>query len=290
MRKYVGISLVILAAILWGISGGLADILMERGWSPVTVSFYRGTVGWLCFVIWFLLRFKLNITTSISFYLWSLLAGLGVAGNFTLYFVSIRQASVPVAATLMYTAPVFVLVTSIILRIERSRWYKWAGIAVVLLGIVLLTGAYDLDSISMSLIGTAAGLGAGLSYALFIFGFKKASSIGKQPAVLTTAFLAFSLVLFLFMDREEAFSVLSSSDIGWFLLLGIIGAGLSFTVYVIGLQKTAPTTASMVAMIEPVTASLFGLLFLGNTLTMIQLTGMALILITITLLSAKKSS
>ncbi|SFC05074.1 EamA-like transporter family protein [Alkalibacterium subtropicum] len=289
MRKHAGVSLVILAGILWGISGGLADILMTRGWSPVTVSFYRGAVGWFCFVIWFLFRFKKNITSSVTFYLWSLLAGIGVAGNFSLYFVSIQHASVPVAATLMYTAPVFVLTTSIILKIERSRWYKWAGIAVVLLGIVLLTGAYDLESISMSLVGTSAGLGAGLSYALFIFGFKKASSIGKRPAVLTSAFLTFSLILFLFMDRGEAFSVLSSSDFGWFLLLGIIGAGLSFTVYVIGLQKTAPTTASMVAMVEPVTASLFGVLFLNNALTMIQVTGMALILVTITLLSAKKS-
>lgn len=290
MRKYAGIGLVIMAGVLWGISGGIAGILIENGWSPVTVSFYRGAVGLLCFLIWFFIRFKQNMTPSIPFYLWSILAGAGVAGNFTLYFVSIQQASVPVAATLMYTAPVFVLVFSILFKIEQSRWYKWAGIAVVLSGIVLLTESYDLQSLSVSFIGTAAGLGAGLSYTLFIFGFKKASSIGERPAVLTAAFLTFSFILYFLLDTEEAYRVLSSGDAGWFLLLGILGAGLSFTVYVIGLEKTTPSTASMVAMVEPVTASLFGVLFLANRLNLVQIIGMALILITITLLSAKKSS
>lgn len=84
--------------------------------------------------------------------------------------------------------------------------------------------------------------------------------------------------------------MLSSSDIGWFLLLGIVGAGLSFMLYVIGIRLTTAATASMVAMIEPVTASLLGVLVLGDNLTIIQILGMAIILFTITLLSIKQSS
>ncbi|MDZ7835219.1 MAG: EamA family transporter [Alkalibacterium sp.] len=76
---------------------------------------------------------------------------------------------------------------------------------------------------------------------------------------------------------------------GWFLLLGVLGAGISFIIYVIGLRRTAPSTASMVAMVEPVTASIFGVVFLSNLLSLVQLAGMGLILATITLLSMKKS-
>lgn len=85
-------------------------------------------------------------------------------------------------------------------------------------------------------------------------------------------------------------SVVTSSDIGWFLLLGGVGAGISFIFYVIGIRSTTPTTASMVAMIEPVTASLFGYLFIGDHLTIIQLVGMVVILITITILNMKQSN
>ncbi|WP_077357100.1 DMT family transporter [Virgibacillus halodenitrificans] len=288
--RYTGVGLVMLAAICWGISGGIADILMTRGWNPIVISFYRGAIGFICFFAWFIFRFRENKSTSSRLYLWSIVAGIGVAGNFTLYFLSIESSSVAVAATLMYTAPVFVLLISFLLRIERSSWFKWGCIFSVLIGIILLTGTYNTNSGTVSFLGLAAGLSAGLSYTLFIFGFKNASSIGKTQTTLTLAFFSFCLILFLFVDKNEAATVLTSGDIGWFLLLGILGAGISFIFYVIGIRKTAPTTASMVAMVEPVTASLFGVLLLGDQLTLIQFFGMVIILATITILSVKQSN
>ncbi|WP_060678651.1 DMT family transporter [Virgibacillus halodenitrificans] len=288
--KYTGVGLVMLAAICWGISGGIADILMTRGWNPIVISFYRGAIGFICFFAWFIFRFRENKSTSSRLYLWSIVAGIGVAGNFTLYFLSIESSNVAVAATLMYTAPVFVLLISFFLRIERSSWFKWGCIFSVLVGIILLTGTYNTNSGAVSFLGLAAGLSAGLSYTLFIFGFKNASSIGKPQTTLTLAFFSFCLILFLFVDKNEAATVLTSVDIGLFLLLGILGAGISFIFYVIGIRKTAPTTASMVAMVEPVTASLFGVLLLGDQLTLIQFFGMVIILATITILSVKQSN
>ncbi|SDI36798.1 Threonine/homoserine efflux transporter RhtA [Alteribacillus persepolensis] len=287
--RFAGVGFVMLAAVCWGISGGIADILMTKGWDPIVISLYRGAVGFICFFAWFLFRFKQNWIFSPRLYTWSLVAGVGVAGNFTFYFLSIQSSSVAVAATLMYTAPVFVLLISFLLRIERSTLFKWGCIFGVLMGIILLTGAYNTDSIAVSFPGAAAGLAAGLSYALFIFGFKNASSIGKPQTALTIAFFSFCLILFLFTDKVEAAAVVTSSDIGWFLLLGILGAGISFIFYIIGVRWTAPTTASMVAMVEPVTASLFGVLLIGDQLTVIQLLGMVLILATITILSVKQS-
>lgn len=288
--RYLGVGLVVLAAVFWGISGGIAEILMNRGWNPFVISFYRGAVGFLCFFAWFLIRFRQKWVTSSRFYIWSLLAGIGVAGNFTFYFFSIQASSIAVAATLMYTAPVFVLIISFILRIERWTWFKCGSIAVVLFGIVLLTGAYNIETITVSPAGALTGLAAGLSYALFIFSFSNASAFGKPQTTLSVAFFTFCIILFLLMDKEEAARVLTSGDIGWFILLGGLGAGISFIIYVIGLQKTAPSTASIVAMVEPVTASLFGVLFIGSYLTFTQIIGMGIILVTITFLSVRKSA
>ncbi len=287
--KYKGIGLIILAAVCWGISGGIGDILINKGWDPIVISFYRGAVAWLCFILWFLFHPRLNWITSIRFHIWAVLAGIGVAGNFTFYFLSIEAASVAVAVTLMYTAPIFVLLVSFIRGVERSTWFKWVCIVAVLMGIILLTGAYDMETISTSFMGTMAGITAGLSYALFIFGFKNASAIGKPQATLMSAFFAFTFLLFLIMDKDQAGQVLQSADIGWFILLGILGAGISFILYVIGIRRTAPTTASMVAMVEPVTASLFGILLLGNPLDAVELLGMVLILFTTTVFSVKQS-
>lgn len=288
--RFKGVGLIMLAALCWGISGGIANILINKGWDPFVISFYRGAIALICFFFWFLLRPRLNWITSIRFHIWSLLAGVGVAGNFTFYYLSIEAASVAIAVTLMYTAPVFVLLISFLLGKEKSTWFKWGCILVVVIGIILLTGAYNTESISAGFLGTAAGIGSGLSYVLFIFGFKNASSIGKIQTALTGAFLSFNLILFVFMDKKEAAGVLTSGDIPWFLLLGILGAGISFIFYFNGIRQTAPTTASMAAMIEPVTASLFGVLIIGNYLTVIQLLGMVLILVTVTLFSVKQAT
>lgn len=106
--------------------------------------------------------------------------------------------------------------------------------------------------------------------------------------MLSVAFLAFCFILIWFIDLNEAFSILSSGGLWWFLLLGAVGTGVSFIIYVIGVRRTAPTTASMVAMIEPVIASLFGFIILGDGFGFIQVLGMTIILVTITVLSVKQ--
>nr|WP_246055296.1 EamA family transporter [Pseudalkalibacillus caeni] len=55
------------------------------------------------------------------------------------------------------------------------------------------------------------------------------------------------------------------------------------------MQWTAPTTASMVAMVEPLIASAFGVLLLEDHLSLIQILGMVLILGTFTVLSVKQA-
>jgi len=70
-----------------------------------------------------------------------------------------------------------------------------------------------------------------------------------------------------------------------FVILGVFGAGLSFILYLVGLKHTAPAVASIVAMVEPVTASLFGVVVLNETLIGVQIVGMGLILVTVTALS-----
>ncbi len=283
-----GVGFIMIAAVFWGISGGIGNILINKDWNPIVISFYRGAVGLLCFLSWFLLHPRRNWIASRRFQIWSLLAGIGVAGNFTFYFLSIQASSVAIAVTLMYTAPVFVLLISFLRGREEPTWFKGGSILVVLTGIVLLTGAYNIETISVSFAGIAAGIAAGLCYALFIFGFKNASAIGNPQTTLMTAFIAFCLLLFMIMDRGQAVKVLTSEDLGWFLILGVLGAGISFIFYVIGIRSTAPTTASMVAMVEPVTATLYGVFLIGNPLSSTELLGMVLILITTTLFSVKQ--
>ena len=276
---------VAMAALFWGLSGGIGGILIADGWDAFVVSFYRGAIGLLFVLAWLLLQPGGSGLSSSRLWFWSVIAGFGVAGNFAFYFVSIDQGSVAVAATLMYCAPVFVYLVSFALKLERPTVLKWVAIVVVMLGIVLLTQIYDVGAGGITLAGVGAGLLAGLCYAVFIFGFKYAAPHGSPQAILTIAFAVLAGILFWPGDSGQTVAVLSTPDWPLFAALGVLGAGLSFILYVIGLNHTAPAVASILAMVEPVTASLFGVVVLNESLVGSQFLGMGLILITVTALS-----
>ncbi len=289
--KMVGLStmFVVLAALCWGLSGGIGGILTGQGWDPVVVSFYRGAIGLLFVLVWLALRPRGSGLASCRLWFWSAIAGVGVAGNFAFYFVSIAEGSVAVAATLMYCAPVFVYLVSFTLKLERPTLPKWAAIAMVILGIVLLTGIYKIGAGDVTLIAAGAGLLSGLSYAVFIFGFKYAAPHGSPQAILVIAFAVLAAILIGLSDAEQTVAVLSTSSWPLFVVLGVLGAGLSFVLYIVGLNHTAPAVASIVAMVEPVTASLFGVVVLNESLAALQIFGMGLILVTVTALSVYSS-
>ena len=61
----------------------------------------------------------------------------------------------------MYCAPVFVYLVSFALKLERPTLLKWAAIAMVMLGVVLLTGVHEIGAGDVTPIAAGAGLLSG---------------------------------------------------------------------------------------------------------------------------------
>jgi DME family drug/metabolite transporter len=236
-----GTLFVVLAAMCWGLAGGIGGILTAEGWSSLVVSFYRGIIGLLFVFLWLILRPNNSGLANWRLWFWSVIAGAGVAGNFAFYFRSIAEGSVAVAVTMMYCAPVFVFLISFALKLERASLFKWCAMAMVIMGVMLLTGLYDIDTDDVTPVAAGAGLLSGLSYAIFIFGFKYAVPHGSPQAILFIAFGVLVSILIGFVDIEQTVSVLSSPNWFLFVLLGVLGAGISFILYIVGLKYTAPT-------------------------------------------------
>jgi drug/metabolite transporter (DMT)-like permease len=156
----------------------------------------------------------------------------------------------------------------------------------VMLGVVLLTGIHDIGAGDITPLAAGAGLLSGLSYAVFIFAFKYSAPHGSPQAILVIAFAVLVGILGWLGDAEQTLAVLGAPNWPLFVVLGVLGAGLSFIFYIIGLNQTAPAVASIVAMVEPVTASLFGVVVLNESLAGLQILGMGLILATVTALGA----
>ena len=68
-----------LAALCWGLSGGIAGMLIAGDWNPFVVSFYRCATGFLLLFGWLLLRPGGSGLGSGRLWFWSALAGCGLA-------------------------------------------------------------------------------------------------------------------------------------------------------------------------------------------------------------------
>jgi drug/metabolite transporter (DMT)-like permease len=130
---------------------------------------------------------------------------------------------------------------------------------------------------NFNLLGVIMGLLSGLVYAGFTIASKKALfSFSHQVTAFYATFIA-SLVLFPFVIGAD----LSVGLHSWILLLilGVVNTAFAVTLYFKGIQQVKAQKGVVFTYLEPVSAVVFGFLFLAQQPTLLMLVGGALILI-----------
>lgn len=273
---------IILAGILWGCMGLFVRRLNALGLVSMQVVELRALVtGAVMFLVLFigkreLLRIRLKD-------LWCFL-GTGLCSivffNFC-YFKAIELTSLSVAAVLMYTAPVLVMIFSFFLFHEKFTGRKVLALVMTFAGCVLVTGVLDQQNMVSSM-GILTGLGAGLGYALYsIFG-RYALERGYQSFTITfyTFFIAFIGTLFL-TDIRPVMQV-ACQDVASILIslgLGVICTVFPFLLYTLGLSYVENSKASIFASVEPVTATLLGAVVYQEKLSVSGTLGVVLVIV-----------
>lgn len=203
------------------------------------------------------------------------------------YFQTIQASSMAVAATLLYTSPVFVMVLSLWLFKERMTGRKILALALTLTGCVLVSGV--LFDGGLTLRGALLGVGAGVGYALYsIFG-RFALLRGYHSMTVTCYTFLFSSVggLF-FLDLMRIRTAFAAE--GWWLtavfgIYAIVTTVLPYLFYTVGLTGVENSRAAVIAAVEPVMAALLGLLIFREVPSLWTAVGMVLVVTAIVLLN-----
>lgn len=284
-----GTTLILVAATFWGVAGGVGGVLVKRGWEPIVVSFYRGALTLVFAIFWLLLSSERRGLRCRELWAWSAVAGAGVAGAFSFYFAGMKTGNVAVAATLLYSAPVFVFFAEYALGRERMTPRKVLGLFLVIAGVALLSGFVSQSATSIGMSAIALGLLSGACYALFIFGFQKAGTFGDTPVVMTAAFAVETVLLAALAGADIWPAAMQPIDAGLIFVLGVLGGGVSFLLYIVGLKNSSASAASVLGMAEPLTAAAFGFVVLSQSLSPQQILGAGILLATVTWLQRRPS-
>lgn len=297
----MGTLFVIIAGSLWGAMGIFVRGLAKCGLSSIDICFVRMVTAVVLMTIYFLL-FKRDALKIKIKDIW-VFAGTGILSLTFFgycYFTTIQMTSMSVAAVLLYTSPVFVLLLSAVLFKEKITKKKVICVLIALLGCVFVTGIIGSSKMAISTVGILFGIGSGLGYGLYsIFG---RYAINKGYGAITITFYSFffSSVALLFIANpvvviQKVFGSGMNSDSSqvYINIMYAIGTAIVVTIlpyvfYTLGLTKIENGKAAVIACIEPIMATVLGFLVFGEVLSLPEIFGVALVLLAIVLLNTEE--
>jgi len=290
LRGYV---LILGAAALWATLGIIFKALIgDYGLSRITIAFFRASLSAVILFVALALRRRSSLRIAARDVLFFVAFGLfGIAAFYSVYVTAIDLAGVSVSAVLLYTAPAWVALISAVFLGEKLTLVKLAAVTLAMMGCALVARVYDVRGLQLNRLGILAGLGAGLTYALYSVFNKVGLRRHDGWTVLAYGLLAGSVFLApLQSPRLLVTALRQPGAVAWLLVLALgptLGAGLSFNA---GLRYVQVSSASVVATLEPVIASLLAFTFLHERLDLTQLMGGGLILAAVIILTRVPSS
>lgn len=292
--KKLAVLMVLVAGALWGCIGIFVRRYGELGLSSMQTVVIRIVIAAVLFSI-FVLIYKPKLFRIKLKDLWCFLgSGVISVGFFTYcYFTSMALSSLSVAAVLLYTAPVFVMLFSLIFFKEKLTTAKVISLVCAVLGCAMTTGVIG-GSLSVTLAGFLFGLGSGICYALYSIFSRFALNRGYDPLTITLyTFIFAAIVSVAVTDIRPVWQTVTADigSIGYAVLFALLSCVMPYTLYTLGLKYIASSTASIIATIEPVVATIVGAVVFSEPVAVpFGYIGIALVLMSVVLINIKRKT
>ena len=280
--------LVLIAGVSWGLIGVFTKAIDTLGFTEMQMLFVKGVLATavLLVITFFKDRSQLRLKNwkDIRYFV-----GTGII-SFTFfswaYMKAVNLTSLGVAAVLLYTAPTFVMLFSILLFGEKMTKTKGIVLLMTFVGCILVTGLLE-GGLTFTWQGIVIGLAAGVGYALYsIFG---TYAIRAGYGSLSISFYTFLMATLTMTFLVEPVTVVTQiTEMGqWPLAISfaLLTTVVPYLTYTKGLSGLPASKASVTATIEPVVAAILGIVVFHESVTMLKLTGIVLVLSSVVVMS-----
>ena len=291
LKKKIVLILPLLAGILFGAAGVFVRKLYDFGMENATVLFSRAVFA--LFAIFLFIFFYDRSLLKIRIQDIALFAGTGLLGMLGLnlcYNEALQRLTLSLAAVLLSTAPVFVILLAAVLFKEKITFKKLFCIALAILGCVLVSGLFEQPA-GFRL--SSAGFFLGIASAFFCALYNIFSRIATDKSYHTYTVIFYSvflmtLVLLPAVDFGKIRAFLTASP-GENILFLTANALCTLVLPYIFLTLTLRYAESgKVAILssggEPAAAAVFGLIFYSEKLSVWMLLGLAVTVAALALL------
>ncbi len=278
---------ILTAGVCWGLIPVFYHMMSSAGLSRMQTITMRFTIAAVGYIVYLLAKdpalLKIKRPVHLLYFVGTGVCSLA-AFNFC-YITCIKYAGVSVAALLLYTAPAFVLVMSVILFREQLTPRGLVALGMTVLGCAFVSGIFS-GEMPLNISALMWGLGSGFGYALYSI-FSKYALVHYAPETITAYTAVFASMSTLpFSKPSELVSLASDPTV----LTGALGSAvlctvLAYLLYTSGLKHTPAGKAAVLSTVEPVVASILGVALLHESMAWDKLCGIALVLFAIAVLN-----
>lgn len=203
----------------------------------------------------------------------TVLSGLFLAAHFAFWITSLEYTSVASSVVLVQSAPVFVVIGSMIFLKERPTFLMLIGIAVALAGAIVISAA-DFRAEHSSLIGNILAMSGALAIAGYLLiGRKLRPRIDTMIYVSVVYTSAAIVTFFLAVLSGNSFFHYNVQTFVFLAAIAFVPQVIGHTSFNWALKYFSAATVSIVALGEPIGASILALIILGERLTLLKILG-----------------
>ncbi len=268
-------------SLVWG-GSFLFNGVAVRELPPLTIVALRVAIAALALQV--VLR-ALGVQLPRERRIWAAFLGMGILNNvipFSLIVWGQSHIASGLASILNATTPLFtVIVAHYFTTDERLTGQRLMGVIVGFAGVAVMIGAAALTAWNANVLAQLAVLGAALSYGFSGVYGRRFKTMGIPPlataAGQVTASSAILLPVALIVDRPWTLSMPSTTAILSVLCLALVSTAFAYLIFFRLLARAGATNVGLVTFLIPVSAILFGVTLLGETLELRHVAGMALI-------------
>ena len=286
------------ATLSWSFTGIIISYLgREYSLPSLVLAFWRDLFLSFGMAIGLLVFSRARFHLDRAHWGFMLLYGFTLAIFNSMWTFSVQHNGAAVATVMAFSSPAMTAILSRIVYGEQFSRLKIISILFSLAGIVFVAGAYDPSTWNLNPLGITFGLLSGLMFAIYNLEGKHASDtqIDSWTALLysfacaTLFLLFFNLGNDLLLTGKAPFSDmlwLGDSFTGWGLLffLGVAPTLGGFGLYTLSIRYLSPTTANLIATLEPAFTTVWAYFLLSETLTGTQFLGGSLVFMGVILL------
>ena len=288
-RTLQGYLLVFISGVFWGFGGYLVTQMSNMGVSSLMTAFSGHFLALLPLLIYLLAKKGINgLKISRKGLLYSILLGALTKGIFKLANdTAVTLVGVATASILMYLAPVFAAIMSMLFFKEKLRGYQHFAVFLNLLGCILMVTGGNFAELNISGLGLTLGAIAGFLYALnTIIG--KVAANGDDPETMTFYMLLFSAITMgIFAKPWQQLDLFTNSTFLFWAILNSMSTGLIANIlYLKGLSLNVDASkATIIASGEVIIATLSGVLLLSEKINFVGTFGILIMLVSIVLMN-----